>query len=142
MQFEKYIKELLRQDFSGFTWEWHGQRYDLEDVVSPKGLLPVLVRQGMVTAKAIPRFYKSLSENLDFSESPCSVTGSEVVFKDGININTFLMFVQDAAHLAYRMAPGNRRHREKVVRLDLIEYPIENTSDELFAFDAIGGVQI
>lgn len=138
MDLKKYIKEILRHDFLGFNWEWHGQRYDLEDVVSSKGLLPVLVRQGMVTAKAIPRFYKTLKASVDFSDSPCSVTGCEVTFKDDIRLNPFLMFVQDAAHIAYKLAPGNIRHKENVVQLDVIEYPIENSSDELFVFDAIG----
>lgn len=136
----RIVRRLLETDFGDCRWEWHGQAFDVEDAAAPLGLLPVLARQALETAKALPRLRAKLSDCVVFTEAKNSLTGIAVDFRETTPENLFdaaLLFILDAAHMALAMSPFPDAEGQRVVRLDLIERPIRNSPDALLAHDAI-----
>lgn len=128
---EAILKILLEEALPDTVWRFRGKTYETADVVNSKGLLYLLMRQGLETARAL-RGKGGFEDKVSYIYDDESLTGMRVAFNDDAPCTPFLFFCLDAALYAQALAPGVTANGMPLVDLDVLTVPVPLSPDHFF----------
>lgn len=127
---EGLIYKIFRYEFPDIRYFYKDEGYSLDEVISPRGLLPIFVEQAQCMANVLgPDQLRGVHGVTDAR----TLTGRHVYFDDDALPQLIMAFVLDAGHLARAETLKANPDQQDIMIVDKISPPIVPSCYTLFS---------